>query len=317
MSFSLRVLAVGAATVAFVTLVLTLIVPLLATSASKGSATRRARRLGILRLIPAGAGVVVGLLVIASFLNFEPRQDENIGWLIPALGGLGALLIAVGVWRAGRTALATRRLTRDWLAGATPITLPGVSVPAVSIASAFPVVAVVGIRQPKLVIARSVLQTITADELEAVLAHEQGHIDRRDNLRRLLMYAAPDALSWLPRSSQLASAWRAATEEAADDDAARAGEGGRLALASALIKVARLATGMSRQRLMPASTLYCGESIDARVRRLLEPADAAVAARPERHRLRTLALIAGTIAVSMLALRTVQALIEFTIQTLP
>ena len=316
MSFSLRVLAVGTATVAFVTLVATLLAPLLMTVVSEGAASRRAHRLGILRLIPAGAGAVVGLIVIASFLNFEPRLDENIGWMIPALGGLGAMLIAVAVWRAVQSALATRRLTRDWLSSGTPIDLPGVSVPAGVIPSTFPVVAVVGIRRPRLVIARSVLQACTPEELAAVLAHEQGHIDRRDNLRRLVMYAAPDALSWLPRSAQLASAWRAATEEAADDDAARAGTGGRLALASALVKVARLAVGMPHQRAMPVSTLYCGDSIDARVRRLLEPVERTDAAL-ERHPLRTAALLTGAIALTVLALHGVQALVELTVHTLP
>jgi hypothetical protein len=317
MSFSLRVLAVGTATVAFVTLVATLLAPLLMTVVSEGAASRRAHRLGILRLIPAGAGAVVGLIVIASFLNFEPRLDENIGWMIPTLGGIGAMLIAVAVWRAVQSALATRRLTRDWLSSATPIDLPGISVPASVIPSRFPVVAVVGIRRPRLVIARSVLRACTPEELAAVLAHEQGHIDRRDNLRRLLMYAAPDALSWLPRSSQLASAWRAATEEAADDDAARAGTGGRLALASALVKVARLAVGMPHQRAMPVSTLYCGDSIDARVRRLLEPVDRAADAARERHPLRTAALLTGAIALTVLALHGVQALVELTVHTLP
>lgn len=317
MSFSLRVLAVGTATVAFVTLVATLLAPLLMAAVSGGSASRRAHRLGILRLIPAGSGLAAALVVITSFLNFEPRLDENIGWVIPALGGLGALLITVAAWRATQSARATRRLTRDWLSGATPIELSGVSAPAVAISSEFPVVAVVGIRRPRLVIARSVLQACTAEELEAVLAHEQGHIERRDNLRRLLMYAAPDALSWFPRSSELASAWRAATEEAADDDAARAGDGGRLALASALIKVARLATGMSAQRAMPASTLYCGESIDGRVRRLLEPVESGTQAGLEYRPVRTAALITGAIALAVLALHTVQALVELTIHTLP
>jgi Zn-dependent protease with chaperone function len=169
------------------------------------------------------------------------------------------------------------------------------------------------------VIARSVLQACTPQELEAVLAHEKGHIDRRDNLRRLLMYAAPDAVAWLPGSAHLASAWRRALEEAADDEAAAVGEEGRLALAAALVKIARLAAGMPSQRLMPVSTFHCGDSIDTRVRRLLEPReDAAGAAVTDGHQaLRMTLAIAGLIAVSMLALRAVQALVEVAVHTLP
>jgi beta-lactamase regulating signal transducer with metallopeptidase domain len=162
-----------------------------------------------------------------------------------------------------------------------------------------------------------VLEACTPEELEAILAHEQGHIDRHDNLRRLLMYAAPDALTWLPFPLRLETAWRAATEEAADDEAARAGDAGRVALASALVKVARLATAPRPTGLMPASSLYCGENLDGRVRRLLQPREDAGLSDPQRRRLRAAAAIIGLIAISAVALRGVQALIELTIQSLP
>lgn len=320
MSFSLRVLAVGAATLSFVFLAATALVPrLMGLLGDRTTPGRRARHLTLLRLIPAGAALAAGALVIVSFLDFEPRRDEDIGWMVPALGGVGAMFMAAALWRAGRIALATRRLTRDWLAGGESIALPGLPGPALAISSDFPVVAVVGIARPTLVIARSVLQACTASELEAVLAHEKGHIERRDNLRRLLMYTAPDAVTWIPGSARLASAWRAAIEEAADDESGGAGDAGRLALASALVKIARLATGMPPQRLMPVSTLYCGESIDTRVRRLLAPREAAagadVADGPQS--IRMILAIVGIVAVSLLALRAVQALVEIAIHILP
>ncbi len=147
--------------------------------------------------------------------------------------------------------------------------------PALAVTAPFPIVAVLGLRRPTLVIARSVLAACTPDELRAILAHEQGHIDRRDNLRRLLLAVSPDVVAWLPASDRLFAEWSSAAEEAADDDAARAGAAGRLHLASALMKVARLATGHAAADVMPASALYCGHNLDGRVRRLLEPPCAA------------------------------------------
>jgi Zn-dependent protease with chaperone function len=317
MSFSLRVVLVGAAAFAAIGLAVAIVVPFIASRLAVGAPRRRAHRLAVLRLIPAAAAAAAGLLAVASFLDFEPRQDEYIGWMIPAIGLLGACLIAGAIVRCARVALATRRLTRDWLARGEPITLHGITVPALAITSDFPVVAVVGLRRPTLVIARSVLEACTPEELEAVLAHEQGHIDRHDNLRRLLMYAAPDALTWLPFPLRLETAWRAATEEAADDEAARTGDEGRVALASALLKVARLATGPRPAGFTPASALYCGENLDGRVRRLLQPFEGAGLSQPQRRRIRTAAALICLIAVSAVALRAVQALIELTIQTLP
>jgi len=319
MSFSIRVLAVGAATLSFVFLVATMLVPRLIWLASGSIAGRRAWRLTVLRLIPAGAALAAGALVAVSFLDYEPRGDENIGWMVPALGGVGAILVAASLWRATRIALATRRLVREWLETGEPIALPGISRPALAVSSSFPVVAVVGIARPTLVIARSVLQACSPEELDAVLAHEKGHIDRRDNLRRLLMHAAPDAVTWIPGSARLASTWRAAIEEAADDEAAAAGEAGRLALAAALVKIAKLAAGMPLQQLMPVSTVYCGDSINTRVRRLLEPREGAGGAGvlDGGRSIRMALAMTGLVVLSMLALKAVQALVEIAVHILP
>jgi Zn-dependent protease with chaperone function len=90
-----------------------------------------------------------------------------------------------------------------WLRSAQPVTLAGISAPALVVESEFPVVSVVGLRRPRLVIARAVLDSCSNEELRAILAHEQGHIDRRDNLRRLLLSIAPDILNWLPVSERM------------------------------------------------------------------------------------------------------------------
>jgi Zn-dependent protease with chaperone function len=134
--------------------------------------------------------------------------------------------------------------------------------------SAFPIVAIVGLVTPRLFVARSVLEACSAEELEAVLAHEEAHARQRDNLRRLALAGAPDLLGLWPAGRQLEGAWMRAAEFAADEAAADQWHRG-LHLASALVKVARLATTPSRP--LPASALYHDEPITERVQRLLDP----------------------------------------------
>jgi Zn-dependent protease with chaperone function len=317
MTFELRVLTVALTAFTVAGLAASLIVPRLASRIRRERAAVRARRLATLRLLPARVAAVAGLAVAIAFLVFEPRQSgEYMGRVMPALALFGAALVLAGAWRWMQIARATRRLTAEWLATAEPLELAGIGIPAFAVASRFPIVAVVGLRRPKLVIARSVLASCTPDELRAVLAHEQGHLDRRDNLRRLMMSTTPDVLAWLPASARLFADWREAAEQAADDDAARAGEDGRLHLASALVKVARLASGRPARDLMPASALYCGEGLDSRVRRLLTPARAA-ATTSRRRSARTLAGLAALATIVFLALEDVHAIVEVAIHALP
>jgi beta-lactamase regulating signal transducer with metallopeptidase domain len=201
-----------------------------------------------------------------------------------------------------------------WMAEASPVSLPGVHVPTFAVASDFPIVAVVGWRRPTLVIARTVLEHCTPEELTAIVAHERGHIERRDNLRRLLLAAAPDVLAWLPTSRDLIARWRDAAEEAADDDAARASAESRLNLASALVKVARLSPSAPAAAIVPASALYRGESLEARVRRLLEP-DPAASSPATGAPWPTLAL-AGT-AIAFTAPESVHRFMEVLLHRLP
>jgi Zn-dependent protease with chaperone function len=266
-----RILIVGLATFGVLGLAATLVVPLVTGSWINGSAAQRAARLAGLRLLPTTVAGVGCAVVTAAFVAFEPRwAGENVSTTVQLAAAFAGLLLVTSLWRALWLVHETRRTTQTWLRNARPVTLTGISAPALVVESDFPVVSVVGLRRPRLVIARAVLDSCSEEELRAILAHEQGHIDRRDNLRRLLLSIAPDILNWLPVSGRMFAAWCDAAEEAADDDADRAGEGGRVRLASALLKVARLAPAASVATPMPASALYRGENIERRVRRLLE-----------------------------------------------
>jgi hypothetical protein len=266
-------------------------------------------------LLPSVAAAAAALISCAAFLMFEPTFDgEDIGIGVPVLAAFAIVLLGGAVWRGVGLVLSTRKTINAWLRTAQPITAHGISVPAFAVTTEFPVVSVIGLRHPRLLIARSVLSSCSEDELRAILAHEQGHIDRHDNLRRLLMAVAPDVLTWLPASSRLLDEWREASEDAADDDAANSGADGRLRLASALVKVARLAPAGQVSR-MPASALYRGESLDRRVRRLVASRETGRETPQNTWRLRLglLVVVAGSVS----ALETVHGVLEALIHHLP
>lgn len=227
----------------------------------------RAHAYVTLRLGPALlASLFTGVLFLPAFLIFEPRDSgETVGPALLAVGVLAALPLARAVWRGWRSWRATRDVVRWWLRDADELDLPGsLPCPAWAVDASFPVVAVVGLREPFVMVSRPVLEACSPEELTAIVAHETAHLERRDNLTRLLFRTAPDLLSGTDVATALERGWEQASEEAADD---AAGRGRALDLASALLKVARLAE--DRPALRPAVATLCqGGNIARRVRRL-------------------------------------------------
>jgi len=315
MSFELRLIVVALSSFAAAGLVAAALVPLLQRRLTIDVARTRATALFYLRLAPALTAVAATILSVTSYLLFEPRAShETPGLVMFGLTALSAGVLSTAVVRMLRQYRATARIRRVWFAEAAPVTLPGIDIPSFSLASTFPIVAVIGLVRPKLIIAESVLEACTPDELAAVLAHEQGHLDRRDNLRRALMTSAPDVLAWTSRSRDIASEWHVATEQAADEHAGRLGADGRTLLAQALIRVARLAQSMPRVHDLPTSALYRGENIEARVRGLLAPPKPI----PPRPRFVVrFAVAAASTVIAGLALGAIQGLIEVAVNLLP
>ena len=287
MSFFLRSVVLTLAAFSVATVLATVFVAL-RWRTPDGAAARRANRLWHMRLLPLAVAVAMGVFVVIGVWRFEARHDdEHFGWILRLTATLGALFVVTMLVRLVQLHLETRRLLAAWLKNATSFTCPEVpglaslTIPAYRIDTHFPVVAVVGIFRPILVVDKTVLEGCSTEELAAILAHEQGHLDRGDNLRRALFAASPDLLAWTPIGPALRHAWREATEEAADDVAAATNEDAGVHLAGALIHVARIAQNSSagfssarREAHLPASALYRGESIERRVRRLLAPAPA-------------------------------------------
>src|SRR5205814_1883329 len=107
-------------------------------------------------------------LVAASFSFFEPRGAEPVGVLMIVLASLAAVLFGGAVVSVIRFMLIARA-TGVWVKNAEAIELDGWSGQAFAIDAAFPIVAVVGIWRPRLVIARTVIEHCTSEELRAIL----------------------------------------------------------------------------------------------------------------------------------------------------
>ena len=235
------------------------------------SPAARARQLVWLRACPSvGAAFITITVITPAFAIFEPeRASEMAGPVVIVLAALALLQIGVSVLVALATLARTRAVAGAWLQSARPLDVnPPAGIPAYTIESLTPVVALVGVFTPKLIAARTVIDSCTTEELAAIVAHERGHLQARDNLKRWLMACAPDALRWTPWHRDIAAAWHDAAEDAADDAATRGDERARVNLAALLVKIARLTPEPS----WPAATVSpfvekCG--VDRRVRRLL------------------------------------------------
>jgi Zn-dependent protease with chaperone function len=151
------------------------------------------------------------------------------------------------------------------MVGARSLVLAHAPAPVLAVRLEFPAVSLVGTRRPWLFVAEPALSALTPDELTVVLAHEGAHVRARDNLKALLVEAAvvPFGLG-----DEIARDWMQAAEEDADERAVGGSADRALALASALVKVARL-TPAGASLALAGTTLHRGEGLALRVNRLL------------------------------------------------
>jgi hypothetical protein len=223
-----------------------------------------------LRLLPAVGGALLTLtVVLPAFLSYEPaRELEEVGPPLVALVMLALVTAAAGIIRGWRAGAAGRLLLRSCGPAGRWSTADGQKVDLFDIPE--PIVAVVGGWRPRIIAAKHVMGACSPEEFHEIIAHEAAHISARDNLKLLLFVVSPDILAWLPCGATLAARWRAAAEFEADEQAAGSDPRRRVALASALIKVARLATG-TRSALPTLSMSVALDDVDGRVRQLLSP----------------------------------------------
>ena len=268
--------------------------------------------LGVRLLPAAGSAALVLTIILPAFLLYEPRHaHDQPGPLLVISALFSLLLIADGFRRGWRAWRATRALLPTALPQPTRPSSEGTEVTVVNVAQ--PLVGVVGSWRQRIIAAQSVAAACDREEFRQVLAHEAAHMDARDNLKLLMLLAMPDPLAWLPTGSALREHWRAATELEADERASGSDPRKRVALASALIKVARLSLASSwpgNGSSRPAAAESGG--LERRVRRLLAPAPAMYHAFPGR-RLLTYALLVPLLAMPLYSSvhRLIEVLVAF------
>ncbi len=266
------------------------------------------------RLLPAtGSATLVLTVVLPAFLLYEPPgAHDHPGPLLVASALFALLVLGDGARRGLRAWRDTRALVRGSPPLHTRQAAGGAEVTVINVEE--PLVGVVGSWRQRIVAAGCVAAACDDEEFRQVLAHEAAHLDARDNLKLLMLLTMPDALAWLPTGRALTERWRAATELEADERASGADPRKRVALASALIKVARMSIASGRPRgtakaVRPSAPLA---GLEQRVWRLLAPSP--VMRRNFRgRRVLTCALLVPLLAVPLYASvhRLIEALVAF------
>lgn len=218
------------------------------------------------------------------------------GWV--ALGFL--TVAAVGVLAALRSlyqqVAATKRLGAHVRAHRTevPAEVSGAAarnrIPRIEIvASAEPYAFTYGLLAPRVVISTGLLSVTTADELDAVLAHERYHVASFDPLKTLIARVIPAAFFFLPALGDLGERYFAGRELAADRRAARRST--RAAVAGALYKTA---TTPSPPLVASAAAMSGNELLDVRITQLEAGREPPLPRVPLRTATLTLAGLAAT-----------------------
>ncbi len=232
---------------------------------------RAARLLLGLRLLPLALAVLFVLgLCVPSYLWLEPTAaSERVGLLGGVLGLLGAATWLISLARTAHSLFASLRHNRLCRLAGQEARFAGESSPVVLVEKEAPLLAMAGLFRPRLLISRSVLRNLSAEELDAALSHEHAHRTSRDNLKRLLIQLAPDIFPFLHPLRTLERTWSQFAEWAADDQATAGDSGRAVSLAAALVEVARMGAG-PRLPFLSTSLLACDRDLAARVDRLLE-----------------------------------------------
>jgi Zn-dependent protease with chaperone function len=281
--------------------------------------------------MPAAAATLFAAIVfVPSYWRFEPRDVvEGFDITLTALA-LGAVAVLTAAAARGVTAWSSaRRRTRRWMQTSRPLALARRSadgakaarprvIPAFAIEADAPIMALVGVLRPRLLVTRGLIDALTEEELAASVAHEIGHSRAWDNLKRLAMRATPDLLAPTKVARAIERRWASAAEHAADRMCGDATPASRCALASALVKVARL-TPPDPPLAEPISTLVGGGEIAARVHHLLDDRlPAAAPSRSSRGRWIASAVAAAIVAASYAPLlRVVHDVTEVLVHALP
>lgn len=220
--------------------------PLAIRAAGRMRARSAARFLLTVRFAPVAIALfVVAALCIPSYLRFEPEVgSEQTGAACVIAAALCVAVWAISLLRSVRAILRSREVQ-------------GIAV------------GLAGVVRPRVVVASEVRRLLSPEELDAALRHERAHAVSRDNLKRLLVLLAPDVFPFFRGGfANLERAWKKFAEWSADDRSVNGDAERSLALASALVRVARLGAPVQSA---PLVTCLTDGDLAARIDRLLRP----------------------------------------------
>ena len=231
-----------------------------------------ARILLFARIAPLCAGVFVVLaLCVPSYVWLEPiATNERVGLLFCAAGALGAWLSVQALSRACSAATRSIRFARACSTAGEVMTLSVPAATATVVSEQNVTLAMAGLFRPQLLVSRKVLDDLSTEQLDVALRHELAHRRSMDNFKQLLVMLSPEFAPFQRAFRRLEAEWRRVSEWAADDAASAGDPSKAVALAEALLRVARIA---ATEQLSPlCSTFVPGRAdLAERVERLLNP----------------------------------------------
>ena len=177
------------------------------------------------RVTPGASHVVT---VFGQRLSYPAANAGAV--VVTTLAGLGLLMLAAAAWGLARELLADRSFRRA-LEARSPIALHGARVFNDERPQAF----CAGLLHPRVYISSGALELLDGPALEAVLAHERHHASRHDPLRLACGRVLATGLFFIPSLGRLVERQHKLAELSADETAVRASDGGRSALASAML----------------------------------------------------------------------------------
>jgi beta-lactamase regulating signal transducer with metallopeptidase domain len=151
-----------------------------------------------------------------------------------------------------------------------------------------------GAWRPQVLISRALWERLDDQQRTVVLAHERGHVQRRDPFLKLLVHAVsslhvPAAGRWLVNEAAIAA------EQLCDERAALI-VGDRLAVASTILSLERLAQDTPALDLGPLVVAFDECAVERRVRALMAPAPQATSL--QRYGLGVALFIIGLLVAS-------------------
>jgi len=224
----------------------------------------------VFRLLPAIISSFLAVLAAVIYSIAEAHEpDERTGIMCLSLALLGATSILLSAGRSLHAAVKLGRYMEQCHRRGAETRIGGSGESLIVIDASAPFFFLAGIVQPRLIAARSVVDSLTREQLEVAIRHEQAHFASRDNLKRLVMLMTPDVVPFVRGFGSMEAEWSRLTEWAADDDAVAGSSTSSVSLAAALVHLAR--TGSTPQLAPLVNPLMAdSEQLAARVDRLLQ-----------------------------------------------